>query len=152
MVMLGRIKGFDGTGLSQSMNIYWHHAALLYVRPSHLPKPVATDPACFPICYFSHWQRRDDPCDDPLGVCRQPGTACELRNSRKSERAACLNWDAQLLARGPRNEALECGSGAFNFRKFGATPLVALRSNGLGGSSLTPAQKQQGSPLVFRVP
>ncbi|KAJ7190194.1 hypothetical protein GGX14DRAFT_483687 [Mycena pura] len=29
MVMLGRIKGFDGTGLSQSMNIYWHHAALL---------------------------------------------------------------------------------------------------------------------------
>ncbi|KAJ7186043.1 hypothetical protein C8R46DRAFT_881622 [Mycena filopes] len=29
MVLLGRAKGFDGTGVSQSMNIHWHHPALL---------------------------------------------------------------------------------------------------------------------------
>ncbi|KAJ6557718.1 hypothetical protein B0H19DRAFT_1148399, partial [Mycena capillaripes] len=29
MVMLGRAKGFDGTGVSTSMNIYWHNAAPL---------------------------------------------------------------------------------------------------------------------------
>ncbi|KAK7045021.1 hypothetical protein R3P38DRAFT_2509353 [Favolaschia claudopus] len=31
MVLLGRAKGFDGTGVSITMNIHWHHAAPLYV-------------------------------------------------------------------------------------------------------------------------
>jgi hypothetical protein len=31
MVLLGRAKGFDGSGVSQSMNVYWHHPAPLYV-------------------------------------------------------------------------------------------------------------------------
>ncbi|KAJ7445890.1 hypothetical protein FB451DRAFT_1412565 [Mycena latifolia] len=29
MVVLGLAKGFDGTGISQSMNVYWHHPAPL---------------------------------------------------------------------------------------------------------------------------
>ncbi|KAJ7445884.1 HotDog domain-containing protein [Mycena latifolia] len=29
MVLLGLAKGFDGTGVSQSMNVYWHHPAPL---------------------------------------------------------------------------------------------------------------------------
>ncbi|KAJ6557716.1 HotDog domain-containing protein [Mycena capillaripes] len=29
MVLLGRVKGFDGTGVSQSMNVHWHHPAPL---------------------------------------------------------------------------------------------------------------------------
>ncbi|KAJ7935927.1 HotDog domain-containing protein [Mycena leptocephala] len=29
MVLLGRAKGFDGTGVSTSMNVYWHHPAPL---------------------------------------------------------------------------------------------------------------------------
>ncbi|KAJ6479440.1 HotDog domain-containing protein [Mycena vitilis] len=29
MVCLGRAKGFDGTGVSQSLNVHWHHPAPL---------------------------------------------------------------------------------------------------------------------------
>ncbi|KAJ7893725.1 hypothetical protein B0H14DRAFT_3854497 [Mycena olivaceomarginata] len=28
-VLLGLPKGFDGTGVSQNMNVHWHHPALL---------------------------------------------------------------------------------------------------------------------------
>ncbi|KAJ7614323.1 hypothetical protein FB45DRAFT_1141352, partial [Roridomyces roridus] len=31
-VLLGRTKGFDGSGVSQNMNIHWHHPAPLCVN------------------------------------------------------------------------------------------------------------------------
>ncbi|KAJ7749940.1 hypothetical protein B0H16DRAFT_863291 [Mycena metata] len=42
-VLLGLAKAFDGTGVSQSMNVYWHHAALLGSTLTVTTRSVFTD-------------------------------------------------------------------------------------------------------------
>ncbi|KAJ7864024.1 HotDog domain-containing protein [Mycena leptocephala] len=43
MVLLGRAKGFDGSGVSQSMNVYWHHPAPLGTTLTVIARSVFVD-------------------------------------------------------------------------------------------------------------
>ncbi|KAJ7652540.1 hypothetical protein B0H17DRAFT_1147367 [Mycena rosella] len=56
-VLLGLAKGFDGTGISQSMNVHWHHPAPLGATLSITTASSRTRAAialrgAFPYCFF----------------------------------------------------------------------------------------------------
>ncbi|KAJ7652556.1 hypothetical protein B0H17DRAFT_1101483 [Mycena rosella] len=57
-ILLGLAKGFDGTGVSQSMNVHWHHPAPLCVFSLPLYVPQGATVSIITRCIFADGRAR----------------------------------------------------------------------------------------------